>query len=44
MPEKVLRDAKKALKAILEFYSEDAPQVKAQKRVIEYLTIQTKGK
>lgn len=44
MSEKVLRDAKKALKAILEVYSEDTTQVKAQKRVIEYLTIQLKGK
>jgi hypothetical protein len=33
----VLDDAKKALAAIRELYSEDTPQVNAQKRVIEYL-------
>ena len=41
MNKKILADAKKALKAILELYSEDTPQVQAQLRVIEYLT--TKG-
>ena len=50
MSKNVLRDAKKALKAILELYSEDTPPVKAQERVIEFIEHQlnvkteTKGK
>ena len=36
--EKTARDAKKALKALLEFYDEDTAPIQAQLRVIEYLT------
>lgn len=30
-------DAKKVLKAVMEFYSEDTPQVQAAKRVVKFL-------
>lgn len=32
-----LKDAKKALKAVMEFYAEDTPQVQAAKRVVKFL-------